>query len=315
MSRGRLLLHGLALLGVAATTFLVFAGGMVTSTGSGLSVPDWPLSFGTLNPPMVGGVFYEHGHRLIAGGVAALTALLALIAWRVEPRAGVRRLAAAALGLVLAQALLGGLTVLFLLPTAISVAHAGTANLFFATLVVLAWLTSPACVRRSSRQVPPTPTRPGWDLLALAIYGQMLLGALMRHTGAGLAIPAFPLALGRLVPPLDTWPVAIHFAHRMGALLVVAVALPVLAGAMRASAHNTRLLGPTAALTLLLPLQAALGALTVWTGKAPVLTSLHVAGGTLCLGTAVWGALAARHEDPAAAGLSGGHARPATGTA
>jgi cytochrome c oxidase assembly protein subunit 15 len=315
VNRGRLLLHGLALLAVAATTFLVFAGGMVTSTGSGLSVPDWPLSFGTLNPPMVGGVFYEHGHRLIAGGVALLTAFLAFTAWRVEPRAGVRRLAAGALALVLTQAVLGGLTVLFLLPTAVSVAHAGTANLFYAILVVLAWLTSPACIRRPAVAGSPAPAGRGWNVLVLAIYAQMLLGALMRHTGAGLAIPDFPLALGRLVPPLDTWPVAIHFTHRVGALLVVAVALPVLAGSMRATAHSPRLLGPTAALSLLLPLQAALGVLTVWTGKAPVLTSLHVAGGTLCLGAAVWGALAARHQEPSSTLLSADRSLPMEGAA
>jgi len=287
----------LTLLAVAATAFLVFVGGMVTSTGSGLSVPDWPLSFGTLNPPMVGGVYYEHGHRLIAGGVALLTALVAFTAWRVEPRAAVRRLAAAALALVLTQAVLGGLTVLFLLPTAVSVAHAGTANLFFAILVVLAWLTSPTCVQRPAAAGIPAPAGLGWNVLALAIYGQMLLGALMRHTGAGLAIPDFPLAFGRLVPPLDTWPIAIHFAHRIGAVVVVLVALPVLGRSMRASARAPRLLGPTATLTIILPFQAALGALTVWTGKAPVLTSLHVVGGTLCLGAAVWGALAARHGE------------------
>jgi cytochrome c oxidase assembly protein subunit 15 len=295
VTRERVLLHWLALITLSATTFLVFAGGMVTSTGSGLAVPDWPLSFGSLNPSMVGGVFYEHGHRLIAGGVALLTTFLALLAWRVEPRAGVRRLAWAALGLVLAQALLGGLTVLFLLPTAISVAHAATANLFFAVVAALTWLTSSAS---SSTPAEPEPGRSapgGWIVLAVVIYGQMLLGALMRHTGAGLAIPDFPLMFGRLIPPLDTWPVAIHFAHRMGALLVILLAIPVLAATLRAAGRAQHLLGPAATMTMLLPLQAALGALTVWTGKAPILTSLHVVGGTLCLGTAVWGALATRH--------------------
>ncbi len=209
MRPGLRLLHAHALLTAGATAFLVFAGGMVTSTGSGLAVPDWPLSYGTLFPPMVGGVFYEHGHRMVAGAVALLTALLALMAWRWEPRRWVRRLALGALALVLLQAVLGGLTVIYLLPVGISVAHAGVANLFFCLTVTLAVVTSPRFRR------PPAPAAAGatggvWVALAALVYAQILLGALMRHTGAGLAIPDFPLALGRILPPLDSWPVAIH---------------------------------------------------------------------------------------------------------
>ena len=293
MTSGRRLLHALVLVTLAATAFLVFAGGMVTSTGSGLAVPDWPLSNGTLFPSMVGSVFYEHGHRLIAGSVALLTALLVVMAWRHEPRPGVRRLAAAALALVLLQAVLGGLTVLLLLPIAVSVAHAGMANLFFATLAVLACLTSPSRVRAVSLAPAPRRLRRGWLLLAAVVYGQMLLGALMRHSGAGLAIPDFPLAFGGLVPPLGNWPVVIHFSHRLGAVLVLAVSIPLLAASMRASQRCASLPVPTATLALLLPLQVTLGALTIWTAKAPVLTSLHVLGGTLTLGVAVWGAMAA----------------------
>ncbi|UPT75838.1 MAG: hypothetical protein M0D55_09285 [Elusimicrobiota bacterium] len=100
----------------AAAFFLLFAGGMVTSTGSGLAVPDWPLSFGTLNPPMVGGIFFEHGHRLIAGGVALMTAVLALLARRPRVPAAARTAAWLAAGGVLIQAALGGLTVLLKLP-------------------------------------------------------------------------------------------------------------------------------------------------------------------------------------------------------
>jgi len=303
VTRGRLLFHGLVLTTLAATAILVFAGGMVTSTGSGLAVPDWPLSNGTLFPRMVGGVFYEHGHRLIAGAVALLTTLLVVMAWRSEPRASVRHLTVAALGLVLVQATLGGLTVLFLLPTFVSVAHAAMANLFFAGLVLMWRLTSRAHVR-------PAPVHPashglgrGWLLLATVIYGQMLLGALMRHSGAGLAIPDFPLAFGRLWPPLTTWPVSIHFSHRLGALLILAVSIPLLAASMRATGRCSRLLAPTAGLALLLPLQVALGGLTIWTGKAPVLTSLHVLGGTLSLGMAVWGTVESRRgrQSPAPA--------------
>ncbi|MCZ6746637.1 MAG: COX15/CtaA family protein [Acidobacteria bacterium] len=294
MTRGRLLFHGLILLTLSATAVLVFAGGMVTSTGSGLAVPDWPLSNGTLFPRMVGGVFYEHGHRLIAGAVALMTTLLVVMAWRTEPRATVRHLSAATLGLVLLQATLGGLTVLFLLPTAVSVAHAGMANLFFAGLVLMWRLTSRAHVRALPVRPAARSLWRGWLLLAAVLYGQMLLGALMRHSGAGLAIPDFPLAFGRLLPPLETWPVIIHFSHRLGAILVLAVSIPLLAASMRASGRCPRLLAPTASLALLLPLQVTLGGLTIWTGKAPILTSLHVLGGTLCLGASIWGAVEAR---------------------
>src|SRR6187455_1295157 len=108
----------------ASTLFLIFAGAMVTSTGSGLAVPDWPLSYGMLFPPMVGGIFYEHGHRMIAGGVGILIAILAFWLLRAEPRRWVRRLGVAAGLAVIAQALLGGLTVILLLPDAVSISHA-----------------------------------------------------------------------------------------------------------------------------------------------------------------------------------------------
>src|ERR1700730_4331426 len=117
-------LHRFAVGTACATLVLIVAGGLVTSTESGLSVPDWPLSYGRLMPPMVGGVFYEHGHRMVATAVGLLTVVLAIWRRRPAPRAWVRRLGCAALAAVLAQVGLGGLTVIFLLPTAISVAHA-----------------------------------------------------------------------------------------------------------------------------------------------------------------------------------------------
>src|SRR6476646_10088864 len=114
-------LHRYAVLTAAATLFLIVAGGLVTSTESGLSVPDWPLSYGMLMPPMVGGVFYEHGHRMAATTVGFLTLVLAVWTARAEPRPSVRRLAWGALAAVITQGVLGGLTVLYLLPTPVSV--------------------------------------------------------------------------------------------------------------------------------------------------------------------------------------------------
>src|SRR5260221_13176646 len=102
--------HRLAALSLIAPRPLIFAGGLVTSTGSGLSVPDWPLSYGMMMPPMVGGIFYEHGHRMVAATVGFLTLVLAVWTQAAEPRPGVRRLAWTALALVIAQGTLGGLT-------------------------------------------------------------------------------------------------------------------------------------------------------------------------------------------------------------
>ena len=167
-------------------------------------------------PPMVGGIFYEHGHRMVATTVGMLTIVLAVWLSRREPRAWVRRLGYAALAAVVAQGVLGGLTVIFLLPTAISVAHACLAQTFFCLVVTIAVVTSPRVARgagrrRLDRGVPDRRRDHGGRLIFL----QLLVGAVMRHDKAGLAIPDFPLALGRVVPPLTSFPVAIHFAHRV----------------------------------------------------------------------------------------------------
>jgi cytochrome c oxidase assembly protein subunit 15 len=134
--------HRWCLLTLAATLALIFIGGLVTSTGSGLAVPDWPLSYGMLMPPMVGGVFYEHGHRMAAATVGLLTLVLAVWTTVDERRRGVRGLAWGALGAVVAQGLLGGLTVLYLLPPAVSVLHACLAQTFFCLIIALAYTTS-----------------------------------------------------------------------------------------------------------------------------------------------------------------------------
>lgn len=155
---------------------MLVAGGMVTSTGSGLSVPDWPTSFGTLNPPMVGGVFYEHGHRVVAGTVALMTLALTIWILKTEQRRAVRRLMAAAAAGILLQAVLGGMTVLFKLPPQISIAHACLGQLVFSLLCAVADAQAP-------RIAPPGP----WAWLAAAAFVQLFLGAVLRHTGGGLA--------------------------------------------------------------------------------------------------------------------------------
>jgi cytochrome c oxidase assembly protein subunit 15 len=136
-------LHRFALLVTFATFILILAGALVTSNGAGLAAPDWPLSYGQFFPPMVGNLFYEHGHRLIASTVGLLVIALNIYLWRSEPRRWVRRLGLVALGVVITQGLLGGATVLLQLPLAVSTAHATLAQIFFCLTVSIAIFTAP----------------------------------------------------------------------------------------------------------------------------------------------------------------------------
>ena len=137
------MLHRFSKFLVGCTVVLILAGSLVTSTGSGLSVPDWPTSYGwnmfTFPPSMwVANILYEHGHRLIASSVGFLTIILTIWLWMAEPRRWLRWLGVAALAAVIAQGVLGGLTVLFYLPPAVSTAHAGLAEIFFCMTVAIA---------------------------------------------------------------------------------------------------------------------------------------------------------------------------------
>lgn len=285
-------LHRYCRLLVVATLLLVTAGGMVTSTNSGLSVPDWPTTYGRQMfafplSQMAGGIFYEHGHRLIASTVGMLTIGLVIFLWRVEPRAWVRRLGWIALGAVIAQGVLGGLTVLLMLPDSISISHAGLAQIFFALTVTLALVTS-----RTWRQPPHAPVddpslRQRMVILTAIVYGQILLGATMRHTGAGLAIPTFPLSFGRLLPPVWTTPIAIHFAHRVGALVVASVALANIVSVVRRYGDRTELARPAWLLAAVIATQITLGAYVVLTAKQPIVNTLHVATGAIVFVTSL----------------------------
>ncbi len=181
--------HRLALLNACATVALLFIGGLVTSKGVGLAVPDWPTTFGHnmfLYPwsGMVGGVFYEHGHRLFASGVGLLTVLLALLLWIREPRRWVRWLGLLALVLVIVQGILGGLRVV-LLEQNLAVVHGCIAQAFFALLVSLALFTSKEWVKSSRRiQTPDAGRVQRLSLLTTGlIYLQVVFGAVLRYTG------------------------------------------------------------------------------------------------------------------------------------
>ncbi len=299
-------LHRFAVLTAGATLFLIVAGGLVTSTGSGLAVPDWPLSYGMVFPPMVGGIFYEHGHRMVATFVGFLTTVLAVWLWRREERRWVRRLGLLALAAVALQGVLGGLTVLYLLPAPVSVAHACLAQTFFCLTVSIALFTSAEWRRR----LPPLVDagRPSLRGLCLAtaavIYAQLVLGAVMRHTESGLAIPDFPLSFGHLVPPLSSlsvnptapFPISleeyrsrvlIHFAHRAWAVAVAALVAWTAWRILRAHRDQRALVRPALLMAGLVILQVCLGAFVVWTEKAVSVATAHVAVGAAILASGV----------------------------
>ncbi|MEE9235964.1 MAG: COX15/CtaA family protein [Candidatus Acidoferrales bacterium] len=188
--------HRFALLTAGATFLLLIAGALVTSNDAGLAVPDWPLSYGTWMPPMVGNIVYEHGHRMVATSVGLLTIALAVWLGLREPRRWVRRLGLLALGAIALQGILGGLTVLYLLPRPISIAHASLAQLFFCLTVSLAVFTGPGWIRQTPRVTEEgTP----WlgrlcELTTAALFIQLVLGAAFRHQAIGVA----PHLLGAL---------------------------------------------------------------------------------------------------------------------
>jgi cytochrome c oxidase assembly protein subunit 15 len=282
-----------AAVALATCTFLlIIAGGLVTSTGSGLAVPDWPLSFGQVFPRMEGGVLFEHGHRLIAAAVGLVTIIVALLVQRAEPRRWVRRLAWTALLVVVVQGVLGGLTVLLRLPTAVSVAHAGLAQGFFALTIVLAsalaggWALNRAPAPRRSLAGLAVTT-------AVVIYVQILLGAVVRHTGAGLAIPDFPLSQGRLVPEFTSPQVVWHYLHRVGAVAALTLVFVLAARSLRVYGGGGWITRPALMMVALTVLQVLLGAFTVWQRRAVVPTTAHVAVGALVWGAAVVVALRA----------------------
>ena len=188
--RGSEWLHRLAMATAGATFLLIIAGALVVGHDAGLSVPDWPLSFGKFMPPMEGGVFYEHGHRMIAALVAALTAVLAIWLWGAEVRKSIRWLGLAAFLAVILQAVLGGLTVLYLLPIPVLVAHACLAQLFFCFTLSLAVYTSPACQSASHPAIEDLrfPSfRHLSSVTTAGIFVQLILGAARRHKALGLA--------------------------------------------------------------------------------------------------------------------------------
>jgi heme a synthase len=181
MSKG---LNRFAILVACATFFLIIAGALVTSNDAGLVTSDWPLSNGQFLPPMVGNMFYEHGHRMIATTVGLLTIGLAIYVRFKEKRVWIWRLAMFALVAVIVQGLLGGLTVKMNLPLAVSSAHASLAQLFFCTTVSIAVFTSRSWneARTLTEEKNSIPLRYLCTAALVTIFLQLVLGATLRHS-------------------------------------------------------------------------------------------------------------------------------------
>ena len=285
-----------------STAVLLFAGGLVTSTGSGLSVPDWPNTYGWFMftfpvDKWVGGIRYEHSHRLIASTVGFLILVLAFWLWRAEPRRWVRRLGYLALAAVITQGILGGITVLWYLPDPISIAHASLAQIVFCLTTAIALFTSRGWTQAAPSLPPDDQVLRTLTVVTTAwIYVQILIGATMRHTDAGLAIPDFPLAFGHIIPPHWDPKIAIHFAHRAGALVAAALILATTGHVFYHHRRRGEMVRPSMLLLALLASQMTLGAYTILTAKHYIINSLHLVNGACVLVTSLVLALRAHHS-------------------
>jgi len=281
------------MLAAGCVFLLIVAGALVTSNDAGLSVPDWPTSFGSLYriPHMVNGVQFEHTHRMIAELCGLLTIAVAVWTQKVDRRRWMRVLAWCAVGTVIAQGILGGLTVIFYLPPAVSTAHATLGQTYFCLMVSIAFLTSRKGVA-APEQLKPSGPRPALTTLApltvAAVWLQLIMGAAFRHSGI------------RLLP------------HLMGAALVLGMVSWLTVATLRRHGSVAELARPAKALLALLAVQITLGAASyvtrvIWDPATPApLTSMvlstvaHVACGALLLAVTVLLTIQVERHLPAA---------------
>jgi len=299
-------LHRFAWFTSIATLFLICSGGMVTSKGVGLAVPDWPTTFGYnmfLFPvsKWVGGVFFEHTHRLIASTVGVLTIILAVWIWRVDRRRWLRNLGWAALGAVILQGVLGGLRVT-MLKDEIGIFHALLAQAFLGILVVITLATSRLWQRMRNADCMISPTRTLFRIVigtTIVIYVQLGLGATMRHQHRDLSILDFPLAYRAIIPDtsdarlaeINAWRDAralsdvtafqiwLQLIHRFVAVLIAAGIIAALILARKTGGDAGMLSRFADTWFLLLACQITLGAWVIWSNKAADIATTHVAVG------------------------------------
>lgn len=313
-------LHAWAVLLVVATFALITIGGNVTSLGVGMAVPDgwWTFEYFTPFAPLSSwwhdmGTRWEHSHRLKGYVVGTITIVLAVWLWRSQkPRPWLRWLGVGLLGLVIVQGVMGALRV-DRMSLNFAVLHGITGQIFLALTVLAAAATSRMWVDATNRPavapadsvVPRGLLVAAWSLLAVLLV-QLALGAWIRHHGAGLAIPDFPMAYGELLPPtrqveLDLIAAAMgapsapsltkvwmHFSHRLGAAVVLGVALLTVLWLNVRAPRRRLTTWPARWLMLLLGVQIALGAMVIWTQRTPEVATAHQAVGASLLAVAAW---------------------------
>lgn len=269
-------LHRYAILLAVCTLLLVAAGASVTSNQAGLSVPDWPLAYGKLMPEMKGGVFYEHGHRMIATLVGFLTVVMTIWLWRVEDRRWMRNLGFVALAAVIVQGVLGGMTVKYMLPKPVSISHACLAQLFFSTTVAIAIFTSP-----SWKRGPAIVEDSGWPSMRALSFSvpvfvlvQLALGAGYRHR----AFTVMPHIVGAIFVTGFLITVAVFVLAQFGSHSILSRT----AWALMGITIVQMVLGIVTYLARLSGAESAVPSLST-----VVLTILHVATGALTMACAV----------------------------
>ena len=324
-------LYWFAVLTALFTFLLLGAGGLVTSHEAGMSVPDWPNSYGYnmfLFPPSkwIGGIFYEHTHRLIASGVGLMTTILAAWLWLKDPRKWMHWVGVAAFLLVVAQGILGGLRVV-LVDAQLGILHAIIGQLFFVLTSAIALFTSRWWLAQEFSQPDRIHRQVAVGMIALRrlvlgttvlIFCQLIVGATMRQQHAGLAIPDFPLAHGKIWPdtsaaavqtynehrmnvvaqnPITAFQIFLQMVHRLAALAIFILTATGAGQAWRRLGKGDRLTKLALFWLGLILVQALLGAATIWSNKAADVATAHVLGGALSLVTgALWCVIAFRRS-------------------
>lgn len=272
----------LALVITLLTFSLILLGGIVHGTDSSLACPDWPLCYGTLFPEMKGNIAVEHGHRLLAAMVGLLTIILAVFLRKEFPEnRGLHRLGLAALFLVIFQGVLGGITVLYKLSDLVSTAHLGMSMIFFSTLLLIVLtLRSPKSFSEARKGTPPSTQF--IKLMIALLFLQILLGAFVRHSGSGLLCPDIPMCYGSWWP-IDSWGRQIHMLHRLMAVVLLLLSIPLPFLYWKISDDLTKAV--LSAIPLLLLSQTALGILSIQMLLGLIPLTAHLAIAVLLLGS------------------------------
>lgn len=292
------------------TLMLIFLGALVKSTESGLSVPDWPTTYGHFMfsfplDQMVGGIKYEHTHRMLASIVGLMALTLCVMLLRSSAAVWIKRLSIWSVILVIGQGILGGLTVIHFLPVALSSLHGVLAQTFFIVTVMIAYGLS----KEHQHRLTINETYDGkfirfGIILTIMIFIQLILGNIMRHTNSGLAIPDFPTMGGKLIPtmnqdmlmwinawrfehdldPVKMGQIHTHLTHRIWGFLILFKLLFINSVAYKRHLSNPFIMKTLFWLNLAMMMQIGLGIATVLMQKEFITTSLHVTLGAVVLG-------------------------------